>query len=325
MNENDAGLSESAAEAALMEALMGGNSGEDGDNPEGELEAPEDYEEFTPDDEDLDEPGEGEEGESHAEEGEEGHEEGAEEGTPAAPEALDDAHELNFTLPDGTAHKMTVADLKELHGERESVKAKGAEADLVGTRAAAALRAALDMVSKDHQAYQKVDWLVARDNMDPAEFAWHRENAKRLAGNFNTLMDAAKGTHEAQTARQATVDADAASAALKSLKADIPEWSDAHYEDILKYGVSQGLDQNDLNNLIDPKVIKILRKAMLHDKAATVVTKKVNAAPAKTIAGNKTAPKGPAQKAINTKKAMTRLAQTGSDSAAMAALMGRWA
>lgn len=325
MNTTDEGLGDSAAFDALMAAMENPNG-----NPGETEDADEDYEEFEPEAEDLEDHDEGEEGpEDHEdeghEEGEESTEEEGEEEPGAAPEALADDAELTFTGDDGQPLKMTVADLKQLHGERESFKVKGAEADLVGTRAAAALRTALDMVAKEHEPYRKLDWMVARDNMDPETFAWHRQNAQRLQGQFDSLMGAAKGVEQAQTARQATVDADAAAAALKTLKADIPEWSDAHYDDILKYGVSQGLDQNDLNNLIDPKVIKILRKAMLHDKAATVVTKKVKAAPVKPIAGNKTAPQATARKAINTKKAMTRLAQTGSDSAAMAALMGRWA
>src|SRR3546814_5929475 len=67
--------------------------------------------------------------------------------------------------------------------------------------------------------------------------------------------------------------------AAKELKAEIPEWSDNLYGEIMAYGIAEGLDEADVRRIANPKVIKLLRKAMLYDKGEKVVTKKVNQTP----------------------------------------------
>lgn len=315
MDEDENGLSEDAAEAALLETLMGAKpAGEGEESPEDE---DGEYEEYEPNGEDL---GADEEGEEAPEGDEEGAEE--EEGNEEAPEpTIDDAQELTISL-DGVDQKVTIGDLKALYGAREEITRKDQEVDLVGARAAAALQTALQVITEDLQSYANVDWMVLRDQMDPETFAWHRGNAQALEAKYEKLVGAAQGVEQTYAERRQNVDREAVQAAVRELAADIPGWSDQTYTEILKYGAEQGLDAKDLATVTNPKVIKLIRKAMLHDRAGDVATKKLKAAPAKVIKGTKDA--APAGKQINAQKAMKRLAVTGSDDAAVAALMGRW-
>src|SRR3546814_20328307 len=71
--------------------------------------------------------------------------------------------------------------------------------------------------------------------------------------------------------------------AAKELKAEIPEWSDNLYGEIMAYGIAEGLDEADVRRIANPKVIKLLRKAMLYDKGEKVVNKKVKQTPTREI------------------------------------------
>lgn len=324
MDETSNGLSEEAAEAALLATLSpSDDDGSHEDHDEGDLDETDgDYEEYEPSHEDQDgeEASEGDDEGEEAPEGDEDGEEGEEAPEGDAP-AINDDHELTLNV-NGEDQKVKLGALKALYGQRDSMERKSQDADLVGARAAAALQAAIEVVGEDLQPYSTVDWLVLQGKMDPETFQWHRENAQRLNTKYQKLVGAAQGVEQSFTQRRQNIDRDAAQSALVELKADVPEWSEQLYGDILKYGAEQGLDADDLATITNPKVIKLLRKAMLHDAAGKVATKKVKAAPAKVIKGSKTA--SPAGKQINAQKAMKRLAQTGADDAAVAALMGRW-
>lgn len=320
MDETENGLSEEAAEAALLETLMGpkpSGEGEEGDDGEAGSEDDDgsEYEEYEANPDDL-EDGETEEGE----EGSEGGEEEGDDDQGAAPIQFDDAHELTFSI-DGVDQKATLGDLKALYGQKESLARKDSQADLVGAQATAAIDTALQVIGADLQAYANVDWMVLRDQLDPETFAWHRQNAQTLEGKYQKLVGAFQGVEQSFSQRRQQVDQEAAKAAIQELSADIPDWSDQHYTEILQYGASQGLDASELATVTNPKVIKLIRKAMLHDKAGKVATKKVKAAPAKVITGAKAV--APGTKQISAKKAMQRLQATGSEDAAVAALMAR--
>lgn len=315
MDPEDNGMSEDAAEAALLESLMGEGADTGNDTDHDDTDEGGEYEEYEANPEDTGD----EEGQDDGEEAEEGEEDGDD--ASATPEALADDHVLNFDV-DGTAASMTVADLKALHGQREAISRKDKEVDLVGARAASALQTAIGIITEDLQPYANVDWLVLQHQMDPETFAWHRANATALEAKYLKLTGAVRGVEQSFMQRRQNNDKDAMAAAMAEMKADVPGWTDKSLNEILEYGKDQGLDPNDLAMLTNPKVFKIIRKAMLQDKAGKVATKKVKAAPAKVIKGAKaSAPNAP--KAINANKAMKRLQATGSEDAAVAALLAR--
>ncbi|RXZ34844.1 hypothetical protein EO081_04070 [Sphingomonas desiccabilis] len=299
-------MSEEAAEAALLESLGGdpadqNDDDQDADEDEDPSGGPAD------DDEGLDET---EEVDEDAPEDDE---------TP--PAALDDdavvAVEIN-----GEAKDFKLADLKRLATEEAVITQRGQEADLLGGRAAATLQAALEAVQEDLAAYEGVDWLVLQQELDPETFAWHRQNAQRAQGRFQKLVGAAQGFEAVVAERRQAETTRAAQACVAELRSDLPGWNDKLYGEIMAYGIEAGLPEADVTAITNPKVIKLLRKAMLFDRGQKVATKKVQAAPTKVIKGG-TREDGTARIA-DTKKAAQRLSRTGSDDDAVAVLMGRW-
>lgn len=297
--------------------------------PQGDDSAPDDDDDAPNDDEEgtdapLNDDDDGQDGDDPDEgDDDDAGEEGADEIDPAAQApAISDDTELEVTI-NGEAQKFTIGSLKRLAGQEASLTRKSQEAELVGARAAAGLQAAIAAIAEDLTPYQNIDWLVAQQQMDPETFQWHRENAAKLDKKYRDLLGAAQGVEETFNQRRQSINAEAAREAVAELTRDIPGWSDQLYGEILAYGAAEGLDADDLASVTNPKVLKIIRKAMLHDKAEKVVTQKVKAAPPKVIKGSNRSDN--TAKQINTKKAEKRLATSGSDDDAMAVLMGRWA
>ena len=58
------------------------------------------------------------------------------------------------------------------------------------------------------------------------------------------------------------------------LEQDIPEWNNQLYDDIRSYAIGIGLPEEQVNNYVDPTVIKVLNKARLFDQAKKVTTTK---------------------------------------------------
>ena len=73
------------------------------------------------------------------------------------------------------------------------------------------------------------------------------------------------------------------------LEADIPEWNNQLYDDIRSYAIGIGLPEEQVNNYVDPTVIKVLNKARLYDQAKQVTTTKKKRV-AKKVLKSKKAP-----------------------------------
>lgn len=333
----DTGLSDSAAVEQLMEAMSGpkgskpeNDEGDDdqdeGDEGEEHLEADEgddddqDEGEDAPDDEEGDDD-DAEEGDE--EEGEEGDEKPEEK---AAAEPLSDDAVVKVMV-DGEETEHTIGSLKRLAGQEASLTRKSQEADVVGGRAAAALQGALESVLEDLQPYANVDWVLEGQRMDPEEFQWHREQFNRLNTRYGKIVKSAQDFDKSMGERRTAASAEAAQAALKELadpKTGIEGWNDGLYRDILTYGVESGLDRNDVANITSPAVLKLIHKAMLHDRGKKAVAEKVNNAPRKVR-------KGPGREAIKSDSAKSQRtlerkikAGTASEDDAIKALVGRW-
>lgn len=273
----------------------------------------EDEEELSDEDDDSDEP---------SDDDEEGEDEEAE---PAAKTVDDDA--VVSVVVNGEEQQFTVASLKRLAGQEAALTRKSQEADTVGQRAAAVLTGALETITEDLASYKEVDWILESKRMDPEEFQWHRENYTKLQQRYQKVVGEAQNLDQVLSARrQAALEAEAAEAikVLSDPNTGIPGWSDTVYDEIRSFAVSAGLPADDVDQIVNPAVIKIINDARLYHEAKKATAKKVNLSPTKVrkTPGTETLPSG---NDMALKKLEKKLhSGQASDDDAIALLTGRW-
>ncbi|MFC3214611.1 hypothetical protein [Novosphingobium panipatense] len=254
--------------------------------------------------------------------------EGDDDDNPQAPQAAPVADEAVVSVEvDGQATEFTVAQLKAMAAQGPELSRKSQEAELVGQRAATVLRGSLQLVTEDLEAYNGVDWVLEGQRMDPGEFQWHRENYTRLQGRYQRLVGAAeqfgKEANERQTA-QLQEQAVAAVRALQDPTSGIKGFGPEMYKEIVQFAVAAGLPEDDVSQIVNPNVLKIINDARLYRAAQKATGEKVQMAPKKVrrSGGSESIP----TKTEKVQKNLERKVKSGqaSDSDAMALLMGRW-
>lgn len=251
--------------------------------------------------------------------------------------ADDDATYVKIKVGDET-HEVAVKDLSRLFGQEKALTQKSMEvatqrkaADEEFQRNTAATAALLERAKARFEPYSKVDFLLASKELSTEEYTALRNEAQKayedvefLEKNLNGLVQGVqKKQHEERitTARET----------IKVLsgpveKGGIEGWNEKVYDSIRAYGVSQGLPEDVVRNLVDAPAIRLIHKAMLFDRGKSkVVTTKVNKTPTKVVKTT-TSPavtRG-TQGATEAKKAMTKLQRSGSQDDAAAAILARW-
>lgn len=320
-DDTSTGLSDADAIAALTGALTDKAQAKTPDPEEDEDD--EDLEDDQdPADIDDDEEPEDEDGDDAEEEEDDEDDEGA--AVSPAPVA-DDA--VVKVVVDGVEQELTVGSLKRLAGQEAALTRKSQEADLVGQRAAATIQGALEIVLSDLSAYADVDWVLEGSRMDPEEFEWHRQQYQGLIARRDKLVSGAKNLETTMTARQQErlqQEAVQAVQVLSDPTTGIPGWSDELYGEILDFAVEAGLPEEDVVNITNPSVIKLINDARLFRKGQKAAAEKVNLTPKRVRRPGS----GAAIPAAEDKKqqAVMKKLRSGraTDDDAMAALMGRW-
>lgn len=328
-------MSDDAAVAALINQMKvdpkgpAANSGEEDEDTDPDLDDEADENEGNDDDageanaddeadedEDTDPDAEDEDGE--------GDDEDEQNAPPPAAAALNDDAKVKVVV-DGEETEVTVGSLKRLAGQEASLTRKSQEADQVGGRAAAMIQGAIELVQEDLAPYQDIDWLVAQQEMDPEEFKWHRENYTRNEQRFQKLIKQAGEFEQVVSSRKTAARTEQAKAATAELTKDIPNWSDKLYGEIMEYGIEQGLDADDVAQITNAKVIKLLHKAMVADKAKAVVAKKIKQAPAR-VKRPSSSDEAPGNVNSRQQRRLEQKLKSGraTDDDAVALLMGRW-
>ena len=329
-DDKPTGLADADAVAALMGSLKPAKASnaseeeadEDLDEDEEEID-PQDLDEDEEDpEEDLDEDEDDEDEEDEEEEDPDEDDEADASGTPAV---ADDA--VVTVTVDGAEQEFTVGSLKRLAGQEASLTRKSQEADLVGQRAAATIQGAVNLVLEDLAAYADTDWVLEGQRMDPEEFAWHRENYNNLTARRDKLLSGAQGLEKAMgSRRQAAVQQEAQEAVkvLADPEKGIPGWSDDLYTEIMDFAVEAGLPEDDVAQITNPQVIKLINDARMFRKGQKAAAKKVNLTPKRVRKGG--GGERPAnQQAKQQRAAMKKLASgRASDDDAIQALVGRW-
>jgi hypothetical protein len=191
---------------------------------------------------------------------------------------------------DGEVKQASLKDLKRLHGQEASLTRKSQEV-------AAKRKEAEDALGKAHISYQKlleraearmkpyneVDMLVASRQMSTEDFAAFRRESQEAEKDLKFLQEESSAFYSDAQAQQQKQVQEAATECIKVLRNDLPDWGDELYNNIRNYAVSQGLPQEQVDQYVDPQVIKILNKARLYDQTkATAETKKAKAKVIKT-------------------------------------------
>jgi hypothetical protein len=300
-------MTEDQAMASLM-ASMG--------PPEGDPEVEADEDEDEEDEQtsaDGDEP--------DAKEPEDEDEDGDDDDDETAPVAITDETEISVEI-DGEAQAFTVAQLKDFAAGQGVFAKKDEALTQTADQTAVVLQTAIDIVSEDLKPYENVDWMQLQAKLTPAEFSWHRENAKRAHERFSKLVGSATNFEETLGARKATVSAVEVQQSIQVLQRDIDGWNDELYGEIMDYAVSAGLPEADVLQLTNPTVIKLLNNARLYAKGSKVAAQKIKEVPAKVLKSGNRDTSGTGSAAL--RKAQKRVKDgTASEQDALQALMSR--
>lgn len=176
--------------------------------------------------------------------------------------------------------------------------------------------------------YNAIDWVTLR-NTDPAEFAARKqeynERWNRIQAHKNKSLAESYRIQQETAQKQMDQARDVLKAESQKLLDAIPEWKDeakakSGKQELRDYLSSMGFSNEDINSLTDHRSIRIIRNAMLYERAsnkATIVQKKVSTLPKVMKPGNQQ-PKDANREKVN--ESMGRLRKSGKLDDAAAAI-----
>ena len=233
----------------------------------------------------------------------------------------------------GKTELVSVASLKRLAGQESAITQKSQQVaeqrkvldDAIGKNHAA-FQKMLEAANERWKPYSEVDMLVAAKAMETEDFAALRKEAEAAYNDLKFLNEEADAFYKNVKEQQSSQLQQAAKDCVKVLEEEVPDWSNELYNDIRTYAISLGLNEDEVNNYVDPKVIQILNKARLFDAGKKVATVKKKAATTKKVLRNNKAPEGDKQrKAQKIADAKAKLKTSGNDLDDIAeALLSRW-
>ena len=235
-------------------------------------------------------------------------------------------------LVDGETQQASIKDLKRLYGQEASLTRKSQEVaaqrkaaeDNIG-KTDAILQRMVQKAEERYKPYSEVDMILASKNLDDADFTQLRKEAQDAHDDLKFIKEEADQFYKGLQQQQQQQLQDAAKEAVRVLEQDIPDWNNQLYDDIRSYAIGIGLPEEQVNNYVDPTVIKVLNKARLYDQAKQVTTTKKKRV-AKKVLKSKKAPANAAQmKAKRMASAKARLQERGNDIDDIAdVLLQRW-
>ena len=223
-------------------------------------------------------------------------------------------------MVDGKAHQTSIKDLKRLYGMDKSLTRKSQEtaerrkeAEDAISKSQVVFDRLVKQAQERYEPYQKVDMLVAAKEMSTEDFSALRKEAQDAYQNLQFLTEEADSFYGGLKAQQAELQKKAAVECVKVLQEQIPDWSNALYNDIRHYAIAQGLPENDVNQYVDPAVITLINKARLYDEAKKVSTvKKKKLAAKQKVLRSKKAPQNDADaKKSDVEKQLAQLRANG--------------
>lgn len=174
------------------------------------------------------------------------------------------------------------------------------------------------------QQYQNLDWNALYES-DPAEFVRLKEARRDLMDNRTGLASQITSKQQQQFTEQQQLRAKAVEEGSKILAKEIPNWNTEMARTLNSFAVEKfGFTPEEVNQVIDPRVVKLLHKAYLYDKTQSnkpLTDKRVANLPKVSKPGS-TAQKTVAQsREADARKALKK---TGSIDAAQAVFLARY-
>lgn len=220
----------------------------------------------------------------------------ADEEEKAEAKPLDDEQKVEV-LVDGETKSVSVRALKRLYGQEASLTRKSQEVSQAKKDAQAqierthvTLQRMLEKAQEAYKPYAEVDMLVASKTMSDQDFTALRKEAQLASDNLKFLSEEADSFYSDLKAKHQEALQKQAQECVKVLQEDIQDWSNSMYNDIRSYAVSQGLSEEEVNQYVDPNVIKLLNKAMLYDQGKRKAAVKKKKPSAKKVLRSKKAP-----------------------------------
>lgn len=254
-------------------------------------------------------------------------------------EEADESSQVEFTddteveiVVDGETKQASIKNLKRLYGQEASLTRKSQElatqrksAEEAIGKSDVVLRRMLDRAQEKFKPYQDVDMLVASKTMSNEDFALLRKEAQTAEQDLRFLQQEADQFYGGLKADRQKAMQDAAKNCVSVLQEKIPDWNNKLYDDIRAYAVSQGLPEENVNQIVDPNAIITLNKARLYDegkKVATVKRKKAT----KTMKSKKAPASAKSVKTQKTQQARQALRDSGGNDFddIASVILGRW-
>ena len=186
-------------------------------------------------------------------------------------------HEIE--LPDGSTVTLQAAiegyrATEALQEERESFETakntfKEEAGNTLGYLRLAKLEA--DRVIED---YDEFDW-ADLSKKDPQSYVENREFLDKYRARKEEIVTAMDVLEEKEAATEKAAFQDSAKECINTLKAELPGWNDAMYQDLMQYAVENGTSQDVISNTVDASVFKLLHKARQFDLGKQVVKAKI--------------------------------------------------
>lgn len=273
--------------------------------------------------------------ESPVAEGEAEETEGEDKAEPAKKYAEDDVY---FKVKVGDdEHEVSAKDLRRLYGQEaaltqrsQAVAEQRKQVEAEAQKAQTVLQKMLKSAEERAAHYRNINIWQAAKELSPEELNHLQRGAEQAFAEEKFLKEELGQYMQEQQQKAAEAVRTAAQEAIKQLKDPaspvyIEDWGDKVYNELIDFGVKNGLAKEVMQNLTDAPVFKLLHKAMLYDKGSqrVVPTKKVDKEPKRIVKTTKS-PDPKVGVDDNVKKATTRFRRSGSVDDAAELFMSRW-
>jgi hypothetical protein len=282
-------------------------------------------------DEDANEPSEEDEG---TEDDESKEDEGEDDKDNKKKKVLDDNAVVKVKVGD-TEEEVPVSKLTRLYGQEKALTQKSMEVaetrkqlQEAGERHIAAAEGLMQRAAQAYEPYSKVDWGLAVKELTTEEYTALRAEATHAYQNwkfYEQELDGYVGEARKFHEQERVATAQKTLKALQDPQTGIPGFNKETYVAIRDYAVANGMPEEAFGSIVDEVPLRLMHKAMLYDKGAKAVTKKVEKKSTKIV---KARSSGQVTRETFSKSSkpdpIKRLMKTGDSEDAEAVLMARW-